>query len=63
MTPQKQFKINRVILGLTQEELGELLGICRTLVGHYETGSRPIPAEVQKRISYLVDTYLVDKGD
>jgi len=52
-------------LGLSQETLGEYLGISREMVSYYENGKRPIPTGIISKASELfgVDEYDVYEED
>lgn len=41
----KRVKVRRHVLGLTQEELAEKLGVCTSYIGHIERGSRKLSVE------------------
>lgn len=41
----KRVKIRRHVLGLTQEELAEKLGVCTSYIGHIERGSRKLSVD------------------
>ena len=43
----------RTRLGLTQEELGQRLGVRKNTVWRWETGMRHIPEPVARLLSYL----------
>lgn len=41
----ERVKVRRHVLGLTQEELAEKLGVCTSYIGHIERGSRKLSVE------------------
>jgi len=51
---KKQFARIRKILGKTQKELAELLGISIKTLHSYEQGSRHIPAHAERQILFLL---------
>lgn len=46
-----KIKLLRHARGLTQEQLSELIGISKTSVVNYETGTRKVPLSMVKRFS------------
>lgn len=47
------FQALRSSLDLTVPELAELLGVERRSVQRYETGARPVPSDIAKRLTVL----------
>ena len=52
----KRVKIRRHVLGLTQEELAERLGVCTSYIGHIERGSRKMSVETLYALCKALDT-------
>lgn len=55
MTPT-EIKIIRAKYNLTQEQLGEKIGVTRQTIATYEKES-PIPLSIQLALKYLESTY------
>ncbi len=57
MTPGKNLRVYRQIRGMTQSELGTLLGdVPRQHVSNMESGSRPISKKMALRLAAIFDT-------
>ena len=52
----KLVRIRRKSLGLTQEELAELLGVSTSFVGHIERGTRKLSVETLHGLCMALDT-------
>jgi transcriptional regulator with XRE-family HTH domain len=46
-------RVYRVRLQLKQSEIADMLGIARSYVSMMETGDRPIPAAIAKRVEAI----------
>jgi len=57
------FRQIRLMLGLTQREFGEMLGISQAYVGLIETGHRIPTDRIIGRLREEVDADLIDKVD
>lgn len=51
-----QLKELRIQQGITQKELGELVGISDVMVGQYERGVRTPKIEMRKKIAAALNT-------
>jgi len=51
--PAKIIKLIRVGLGLTQTELGKVLGVKKSAISYYENGTRSIKADIFLKILLL----------
>lgn len=52
----KRVKIRRHVLGLTQEELAEKIGVCTSYIGHIERGTRKLSVETLYALCKALDT-------
>jgi len=59
---KKEFARIRKILGKTQKELAELLGISIKTLHSYEQGSRHIPAHAERQILFLLSRIKEQEG-
>ena len=50
----------RLAAGLTQKEVGEMVGVCARVIGHWERGANPVP---QRHHAALADILGVPIGD
>tara|TARA_Y100000296_G_scaffold15086_1_gene17686 strand:+ start:274 stop:447 length:174 start_codon:yes stop_codon:yes gene_type:complete len=51
---KKQFKQHRKTLGLTQQQLAELMGITNVYISYLETGKRIINVRIANHIKLLI---------
>ena len=51
-----EFKLNRVLLGLTQEQLGEALGIHEKSVARIEAGNANVSKRLAKAFELLIES-------
>lgn len=58
MKPKNKIKEFRDKRGLTQAELGQLLGMSQTAISLYETGDRKPDVEIAKNIAKVLHTTL-----
>jgi DNA-binding XRE family transcriptional regulator len=56
MTPARQLKTYREILGYSQAWLGELVGTPASRISDYETGQRAISKEIAKKLGDVFKT-------
>lgn len=45
-TAGERLKLRRTLMGLSQQQLGERVGVSRIKIGQFETGKRSIPASL-----------------
>lgn len=51
----KRIRIMRVIMEMTQEELAKKIGVCTSLVGHIERGTRRVSVETLYEMCKVLD--------
>lgn len=51
----KRVRIRRLVLGLTQEQLAEKIGVCAAYIGHIERGSRKLSVETLYALCRALD--------
>jgi transcriptional regulator with XRE-family HTH domain len=44
---KEEFLLRRRALGLSQEQMGQVLGFSRRMITHWERGTKPIPRVVE----------------
>jgi transcriptional regulator with XRE-family HTH domain len=47
----RRLRMKRKFLGLNQQELGDIVGVSRLVIGQFETGRRAIPASTLYKIA------------
>lgn len=50
-------------MGLTQDALGNMIGVKRELISYYETGAREIPMELLEKMADFFGVDLIDLMD
>jgi transcriptional regulator with XRE-family HTH domain len=58
----KELKAMRTQLGLTQEELGERLGVRKNTIWRWENEQRGIPETVVRLLDYFAKEVRAEKG-
>lgn len=60
-----ELRLLRIKRGLTQEQLGQLVGYDRSVVSRWETGAAPVPQDVLVRLADILRApqLLVDRAD
>lgn len=52
----KRVRIRRNVLGITQEELADKIGVSTSFIGHIERGSRKLSVETLYALCKALDT-------
>lgn len=55
-TAGERLKLRRVLMGLSQHQLGERVGVSRIKIGQFERGKRSIPASLIYKFSDILKT-------
>lgn len=55
------FRVLRILLGISREEFGRDLGITRVTIGNLENGKSKVTKTYKLAIKYLVDTGYYDQ--
>lgn len=55
-TAGERLKLRRTLMGLSQHQLGERVGVTRIKIGQFETGKRSIPASLIYKFSDILKT-------
>lgn len=50
-TAGERLKLRRTLMGYSQQQLGEAVGVSRIKIGHFETGKSSIPASLLYKFS------------